>query len=306
MLKRIAAALIVLAVVGAGAFWLLTMPQRVDAAALPDASSGDAARGERVFWMAGCASCHSPSAAKGPDRLKLGGGDPIRTKFGTFYPPNISPDPKDGIGSWQFADFVNALQRGVSPDGRHYYPAFPYTSFARMKPQDVADLFAYLKTLPPVSGKAPTDAVSFPFNIRRGIGLWKRVFLHPDAPIVALSGDAGAVVKAGQYIVEGPGHCGECHTPRSLGGAGGLDHDSWLAGAPNPDGKGRIPNITPSKAGIGSWSATEISDYLQSGFTPDFDTVGGLMVEVQQNIARLPKADRDAIAAYLKAIPPRG
>ncbi|MBO0905065.1 cytochrome c [Jiella sonneratiae] len=306
MLRKILIGAIVLVVVAAGAAAYAARPDRLDPGRIAAEGSGDAARGERIFWAGGCVSCHASKKAKGDDRLKLGGGDPLVTKFGTFHAPNISPDPDDGIGSWSLADFANALQRGVDPEGNHLYPAFPYTSYVRMKKEDVADLFAFLKTLPPVKGKAPENELGFPFNIRPALGLWKLVFLGDGAPVIDLPGDASDAAHAGRYLVEGPGHCGECHTPRSFGGAGGLETDQWLAGAPAPEGKGSVPNITPSKAGIGSWSASDITYFLESGFTPDYDSVGGSMVEVQENIARLPASDREAIAAYLKAVPPQG
>ena len=302
-MRRAVVVLLAAVAIGAGLFWLLTMPQRLAAAQIAPAGSGDAVRGARIFAVGGCASCHAAAGAKGDDRLKLGGGAALETKFGIFHAPNISPDRAHGIGGWSLADFANAMQRGVDPGGRHLYPAFPYGSYQRMTPGDVADLFAYLKTLPPVARDAPANALAFPFNVRRGIGLWKRVAMGDAGPVVAMPGDATPAARAGQYLVEGPGHCGECHTPRGLGGAGGLDRARWLAGAPNPDGKGRIPNITPAKDGIGGWSAAEIAEYLQTGFTPDYDSVGGSMVEVQRNMAMLPPADRAAIAAYLKAVP---
>ncbi|MEF2073182.1 c-type cytochrome [Consotaella aegiceratis] len=304
MAKRLLLLILLLVIVGAVVFYVLTMPRRLDAAALPPEDAGDATRGERMFWLAGCESCHARPGAEGDAKFELAGGTALRTDFGTFYAPNISPDPQDGIGAWSLAEFANALQRGVAPDGQHLYPAFPYTSYARMAPEDVADLWAFMKTLPPVSGRAPGHELSFPFNIRRSLGLWKLLFLSADEPIVDLPADASDEARQGQYLVEGPGHCGECHTPRQLFGAGGLDHAHWLAGAPNPEGEGRVPNITPSDAGIGSWSASDIAYYLDSGFTPDFDTVGGAMVAVQANMAMLPEADRAAIAAYLKAVPP--
>jgi mono/diheme cytochrome c family protein len=170
-----------------------------------------------------------------------------------------------------------------------------------MKLGDIADLFAYLKTLPPVSGRAPPDRVSFPFSVRRGIGLWKMLYLS-DKPVISLTADASQEEKDGQYLVEGPGHCGECHTPRSF--LGGARDDLWLSGAAALEGKGHVPNITSGEGGIGDWSRKDIAYYLESGFTPDFDSVGGAMVDVQENIAHLPAADREAIAAYLKAVPP--
>ncbi|SJZ80749.1 c-type cytochrome [Consotaella salsifontis] len=302
MAKRLLLILIVLLALGAGLFFWLTEPTRMESAALAEQDSGDAKRGERVFWLAGCESCHARPDAKGEAQLELAGGLPLKTDFGTFYAPNISPDPDDGIGRWTFADFANALQRGVDPEGRHLYPAFPYTSYVRMKHEDVADLWAFMKTLPQVKGRAPDHELSFPFNIRRGIGLWKLAFLSSN-PVVTLPASASDAARAGQYLVEGPAHCGECHTPRRFAGAGGLDHARWLGGAPNPEGEGKVPNITPAADGLGSWSADEIAEYLATGFTPDFDTVGGAMVAVQENMAKLPDEDRQAIAAYLKAVP---
>lgn len=288
------AGLLGLALAGAATGWIVTAPQPLAETAQ---GPGDAARGARLFHAGGCASCHAAKGAKGADRLRLGGGAALVTAFGAFQPPNISPGP-DGIGGWTLAQFDNAMRRGISPDGRHYYPAFPYTSYARMRSADVADLFAYLKTLPAVAGKAPDSQVGFPFSIRRGIGLWKRIYLD-DAPVVSLPATASAEARAGQYLAEGPGHCGECHTPRDR--FGGLDRRRWLAGGPDAEGKGKVPGLTPATL---SWSAAEIADYLKTGFTPDYDSVGGAMVEVQANMAELPAADRAAIAAYLKAVPP--
>jgi mono/diheme cytochrome c family protein len=294
-MKRWLISLTGLAVLGAVAGWLITAPQPLAADEVASAP-GDAARGARLFHVGGCASCHAAKGAKGAARLALGGGAALVTPFGAFQPPNISPGP-DGIGGWSLADFDNAMRRGIAPDGRHYYPAFPYASYARMRAGDVADLFAYLKSLPAVSGAAPANQIGFPFNIRRGIGLWKRLYLDP-APVVALPANAPADVRAGQYLVEGPGHCGECHTPRDQ--FGGSDRARWLAGGPDAEGKGKVPGITPAAL---TWSAGEIADYLKTGFTPDYDSVGGSMVEVQANLAQLPDADRAAIAAYLKAMP---
>lgn len=284
--------------VGAAA-WLLTAPAPLDAAELAALPEGDAARGERIFWAAGCASCHARDGATGDDMLVLAGGLELETDFGTFVVPNISMHPRDGIGNWSTADFANAMLRGVSPEGKHYYPAFPYASYARMAFGDVTDLYAFMTTLPEVEGRAPDSDIGFPYNIRRGIGLWKALYLD-DGPAVVLS-DGDEEVRRGQYLVEGPGHCGECHTPRDF--MGGSDMSRWLAGAPAMEGTGRIPNITPSSDGIASWSEFEVAAYLESGFTPDFDSAGGRMAAVIRNLARLPEEDRQAIAAYLKAIP---
>jgi mono/diheme cytochrome c family protein len=284
------------------AYWV-TRPLALSGSDLPEYVP-DAVAGERMFWAGGCASCHASPVdgrrAKGDAKLLLGGGLELDTAFGVFRVPNISPHDEDGIGGWSMLHFVNAMQRGVSPDGRHYYPSFPYTSYVRMQTEDVMDLKAYLDTLPAVAGRVEDHALSFPYSVRRGIGLWKRLY-HDDEPLVDI--DAGdESLSLGRYLVEGPGHCGECHTPRNQ--MGGLIADQWLAGAPNPDGEGRVPNITPAGKEIGKWSARNIAYYLESGFTPDFDTVGGSMVAVQENLAMLTDADREAIATYLKALQP--
>jgi len=300
MIRRLAAAITGLAIVAAALFWLLTLPRPLAAAALAG-HTGDRVNGERMFWAGGCASCHAAPKAKGDDKLKLGGGLALDTPFGVFRVPNISPDPQTGIGGWSALDLVNAMQRGLAPDGRHYYPAFPYASYVRMEAADIVDLKAFLDTLPAVRNAVADHDLGFPFNVRRGLGLWKLVYLS-DAPVIAPAG-ADPLVERGRYLVEGPGHCGECHTLRDI--AGGIKPAAWLAGAPNPEGKGIIPNITPHGEGLDAWSVKDIAYYLESGFTPEFDSVGGSMVAVQENMARLPAGDRAAIAAYLKTVPAR-
>jgi mono/diheme cytochrome c family protein len=301
LIRKAAVAIVVLGGAGVAALWLLSAPTRLDAETIAALGKGDAAKGQRIFWAGGCTSCHGRPKSEGSARLELAGGVELKTPFGTFVTPNISSNARDGIGAWSVEEFANAMMRGVSPDGRHYYPAFPYPSYTRMKPADVADLFAFMKTLPAVEGKAPGHRLGFPFNIRRGIGLWKLLYLS-NKPVVALGNDVAENVKAGQYLVEGPGHCGECHTPRQF--TGGLKKDQWLAGAVAAEGKGVVPNVTPGEGGIGAWSQSDIQSFLETGFKPDFDTVGGAMVAVQRNLAQLTPADRAAIAAYLKAVPP--
>ncbi len=300
-MRTMIAGAVVLAALGAIGGWILSAPNRLAAEEIGDVTEGAAARGERVFWAGGCASCHAEARAEGDARLELAGGLELETPFGTFVAPNISSDETDGIGGWSLEDFANAMQRGVAPDGSHYYPAFPYSSYARMSADDVADLYAFMMTLPAIEGRAPDHQVGFPFSIRRGLGLWKLANMHAD-PVVTLPGDAPEAAVRGQYLVEGPGHCGECHTPRDA--IGGTDYGEWLAGAPAPTGEGFIPNITPGGE-VGGWSEIEIADYLESGFTPDFDSAGGEMASVVKNLANLPSEDREAIAAYLKAVPPR-
>ena len=195
----------------------------------------------------------------------------------------------------QWLDLANAMLRGVSPEGTHYYPVFPYPSYSRAALQDVVDLHAYLATLPADPAVSAPHEVAFPFSVRAGLGLWKALYLDPSWIV---DGQLTKEETAGRYLVEGLGHCGECHTPRDT--LGGLQRDRWLSGAPTPDGKGRVPNITPGKL---DWSEADIVEYLTSGFTPDFDSVGGHMALVIENTSGLPPENRAAIAAYLKKVP---
>ncbi|MEM5473573.1 cytochrome c [Hoeflea sp. AS60] len=302
-MKRLALGLGVAAIAGAGLAFVLTAPRPVAAERLEAiaATGGDAAAGETMFWAGGCASCHAAPGAEGDAKLVLSGGVKLKSDFGTFIAPNISPDPQAGIGEWSISDFANAMLAGVSPDGSHYYPAFPYGSYTRMTDGDIADLFAFMKTLPESKVASLPHEIGFPFNIRRSLGGWKLLFFT-DQPRVQLASD-DPQIKRGQYLVEGPGHCGECHTPRNP--IGGFVSNAWLSGAQNPEGEGVIPNLTPGGKSISSWSTSDIAYYLESGFTPDFDSVGGSMVDVQKNMAKLKSDDRDAIAAYLKALPER-
>lgn len=289
---------IVGAVIVAAVLWVLSAPGSLPQSAFAGLADPDLDHGEQMFWAGGCTSCHAAPRSKGDDKLVLSGGLSLKSDFGTFYAPNISPDPTAGIGGWTFEDFANSMKEGVDDKGRHLFPAFPYTSYTRMTMADLSDLWGFMQTLPASDNVAPDHELGFPFNIRRAVGLWKLLFLK-SGPVLEIAG-ADAQTQRGQYLVEGPGHCGECHTPRDM--IGGLKLDTWLSGAKNPDGEGNIPNITPAGS-LGSWSAGDIAYYLESGFTPEFDSVGGSMVAVQTNMAKLPAEDRQAIAAYLKAIP---
>ena len=300
-MRRLLLAIIVLAVIGAGAFWWITEPRpaypRDQSAALEE--GGDAERGRIVFDAGGCASCHTTPGQN--DRLKLGGGLQLKSPFGSFFVPNISPDANDGLGKWKVVDLANAMLSGVSPEGAHYYPAFPYTSFHRVKLDDVRDLMAFLRTLPPISGKARPHDLAFPFNIRRTLGVWKFLFFHRGdlAPDPSKSPEW----NRGRYLVEGLGHCAECHSPRNFMGA--IIESQRFAGGPDLEGKGNVPNITSGKGGIANWSKKDIVELLTTGLKPDFDTIGSTMGEVVKNTADLPQSDREAIAEYVKSLPPR-
>ena len=295
MSRPIFLAAIIVGAAAFGVFWWLTAAPTTLAVAEPF-HRPNLANGLTAFNAGGCSSCH---AAPGqPDRLRLGGGLAIPSPFGTFYAPNISPDPVDGIGRWTEAEFVDAVTKGVSPAGFHYFPAFPYPSYQHAKVEDVRDLFAYLKTLAPLSGKVRDHDVPFPFNIRRNIGIWKLLFMDgkPFVPDAARSSSW----NRGAYLVGSLGHCAECHSPRNF--LGGIIAAQRFAGGPNPEGEGWVPNIT--QKGLDEWSAKDIAYFLETGQTPDGDSAGGSMVRVIRNTSQLSPEDRAAIAEYLKSLPP--
>ena len=304
-MRRVFLLLFLLSGLAAGLFYILTMPSLLTAADLPN-HEPDLKNGGYIFHAGGCASCHAAPASgkcntlKIQDELKLVGGRCLKTDFGTFYVPNISPDKENGIGGWSALDFINAMARGVSPSGSHYYPAFPFTSYQRMKLEDLIDLKAYLDTLPPVKSDVPDHDLVLLFRMRRGLGLWKLLYL--DGELFVPNPSKSAEINRGAYLVRGPGHCGECHTPRNL--IGGFLADKAYSGAAAAEGEGFVPNITPHKDGLGSWSKADIVELLETGFLPDFDVIGGAMTEVQENMAKLTAEDREAIAGYLKSLKP--
>ena len=204
MIRKLILLAAIAAVLGLAGFWFLTVPATVPANALPP-HTPDLANGKEMFFAGGCASCHA--VPKQPDQSKLGGGLALTSPFGTFYVPNISSDSKDGIGAWTEAQFLSAMTKGTSPEGEHLYPAFPYTSYQHMTFDDLRDLFAFLKTLPPVPGEVRDHDLRFPFNIRRLLGLWKLLFL--DAKPLQPDPSRPAQWNRGAYLVNGPGHCAE-------------------------------------------------------------------------------------------------
>jgi mono/diheme cytochrome c family protein len=283
------------AVIGAAVFWVVTIPATVPASAL-GTHAPSAANGKEMFYAGGCAACHATPGQD--DKTRLGGGLGLKSPFGTFYVPNISPDPNDGIGKWSEADFVTAMLKGTSPDGRHYFPAFPYPSYQRMKVEDVRDLFAHIKTLPAVQGRVRDHDVPFPFNVRRTLGGWKFLFL--DGKPFQPDSSKSAQWNRGAYLVNGPGHCAECHSPRNP--LGGIVAKQRFAGGPNPEGEGWVPNIT--QQGLGDYSAEDIALLLETGRSPDGEALGGSMIPVIRNTSQLSSESRDAMAAYIKSLPP--
>lgn len=294
----IALLLCIAALAGALA-WVLSAPRpafaEADAAWLEQ--GGDPARGKVLFAAGDCASCHAMPGQD--DRLKLGGGLALASPFGTLRVPNISTDPDAGIGRWRTLDLANALLSGVSPDGTHYYPGFPYTSYAHMRPEDVRDLMSYLRTLPAVAAHPPPHELSFPFTIRRLVGFWKLMFF--DRGSIVDDPRWGAEWNRGRYLVEAVAHCAECHSSRNALGA--IREATRFAGGPDPEGLGFVPNITP--VGIGRWSDQQLMALLATGRMPDGRMVGSTMNDVVHNTAELPESDRRAMIVYLRSLPPR-
>ena len=291
-MARIFRFLIVMGLAGLAAFYVVTIPRGVDESRFVGLT-GDATRGATVFHASGCASCHTEPTAEFSTGPVLAGGQSFPSDFGTFLAPNISPSVEHGIGDWSLPEFANAVQRGVSPDGKHYFPVFPYTAYAKMTEQDIADLKAFMDTLPVSEVASQPHQVGFPFNIRRSLGGWKLLFANSGW--VLEDADTPELIR-GRYLVEAQAHCAECHTPRNA--LGGLDTAAWMAGAFLP-GEGEVPGITPEKL---DWAPEDVAYYLETGFTPDFDSAGGPMTHVVENMAQLTPEDRDAIAAYLQAL----
>jgi len=257
-------------------------------------------RGAYLVRAGGCVACHTDPKQKD---APFAGGRALKTPFGTFYTPNISSDPEHGIGAWSQVDLLRALRDGRSPDGRHYYPAFPYTSYRGLTETDVGDIRAYLLSLPAVPhGNRPHD-LSFPFSIRPLLALWKWLYFEPER--FRPDPQRSPEWNRGAYLVRHLCHCGECHSPRNALGA--ADQDKALSG--NLDGPGgrKVPNITSHKKdGIGRWSKLDITYFLKTGFLRDGDFVGGAMTEViSESTGHLTDSDRAAIAAYLLSLPPR-
>ncbi len=256
---------------------------------------GDPERGQYVARIGGCFSCHTDVKNEG---VPLAGGRVITTPFGNFLTPNITSDRETGIGAWSLANFTRAMIQGLRPDGSHYYPAFPYTSYNKMNNQDIADLKAYLDTVPPTHNKTPSNNLQFPFNIRRGLSVWKSLYFDPK-PWVN-NQEKSANWNRGAYIVNGPGHCIECHTPRTL--MGGLDTKQHLQGLAKGLTGGKVPDISADpKSGVGTWSEGDLIFLLKFGLTPDGDAVSGSMAEVvKDSTSHYSKKDLKAVITYLK------
>lgn len=303
-MKRILAAGIMAGGVAAIVGWVMAAPAPLPASALgPHTANID--NGKRLFTAAGCLSCHLPAKDdKQADVSLPSGGRALKTPAGVFYPPNITPDPGSGIGGWSDIQFVNAVKRGISPHDTHFLPAFPYTSYSKMTDGDVLDIKAYIDTLTPVQAqnRAPDLPLGLPVEtiMRRGLGIWK---IAANFDPVEFTRDASKddIWNRGAYLVQGPGHCGECHTPRNWAMA--LDTSRWLAGGPHPEGVGKVPSLRNLKSRGRFKDPKDLATALEFGETLGYDKMSsGGMAAVQTNMSKLPPEDRMAIATYLMSL----
>lgn len=267
------------------------------AAAADSSADAVAERGRLLFHAGLCAGCHTAK-----DGAPLAGGRPIESPYGTFYASNITPDPEHGIGGWSDQDFVRAMSKGVSPDGKHYYPAFPYTAFTKLTRADVLAIKAYLDSVEPVAQPNRTHDLVWYAGWRWPLGLWKALFFE-SGPFERTP-ERGDAWNRGAYLSEAAAHCAECHSPRNLFGA--IVGDARYAGADAGVEGGSTPNITPSREqGIGGWTKDMLAFYLEIGMDPDGDFAGGAMAHViDVGTGKLSAADRDAIAEYILSLPP--
>ena len=263
------------------------------------AEPADLERGAYLFAVGGCAGCHTDAAHGG---ALLAGGRELKTPFGTFYGPNITPDPEHGIGRWSDADFVRALREGVAPNGSNYYPVFPYAAFTRMSDADMLAIKAHIFSLPPVAQANRRHDVPFPLSWRFLLEFWKALNFTPGA--FQPNPGRSAEWSRGAYLSEAVAHCAECHTPRDW--FGGLERSRAYSGTRTGPEGAKVPNITPDReTGIGGWSRAQVVRVLKTGLLPDGDVIGSLMGEVvQRSTSRLSDADREAIAIYLESLPP--
>jgi mono/diheme cytochrome c family protein len=294
---RLVLAAAVLVAAAAVALWALSAPERISAAAIP-AHRPDLANGRRLYHAGSCGTCHAAADTAKTD-LPIGGA-PFPTPVGIFYPGNLTPDRETGIGAWTERDFVDAMAKGVSPDGRHYFPSFPYTSFRRMRVEDLLDLRGYLMSLP--STRSEPRAATLPLLpiARRGVGLWKRVAARvDDAPLE--DGARSAAWNRGAYLSNTIGHCGECHTPRDLLMV--PDPSRHFAGGAHPAGEGKVPSLRGLLARKRYEDAADLTAALQFGETYGYDKLSsGGMGKIQENLARLADEDVQAIAEYLVSL----
>jgi len=263
--------------------------------AAPASAQGDSKRGEYLAKAGGCLGCHTEDKK---EAAPFAGGRALKTPFGTFFGPNITPHPQAGLGQWTEADFVRAMRHGRRPDGANYFPAFPYPSFTKINDQDLRDLWAYLRTLAPSDRASQPHELGFPFGWRFLVTIWKWFFFTPG-PYQPAPGVADVITR-GAYLVQALGHCGECHTPRNF--LGGPKSSRFLAGGKSPEGKD-VPNLTPTR--LKNWRDVDFKDFLVTGVKSDGDVPAEAMGEVIRNTtSQLTPEDLAALIAYLRSLPP--
>jgi mono/diheme cytochrome c family protein len=262
-------------------------------------AQGNVQRGLYLSKAAGCVGCHTQQTKDPKEAVPYAGGRALKTPFGTFYGPNITPHPTAGIGKWSETDFVRAMREGRRPDGAHYFPAFPYPSFTGITDADLRDLWAYLRSLPPSARASQEHELGFFYRWRFLVGVWKWLYFKPGP--MTPDPKRTPALNRGDYLVNALGHCGECHTPRNF--MGGMKRDRHLAGTEQgPEGKS-VSNITPAR--LKKWGDAEIRDFLQTGMTSDGDVTSETMGEVVTNTtSQLVPADMAALIAYLRSVPP--
>jgi mono/diheme cytochrome c family protein len=259
------------------------------------------ARGAYLATAGNCTSCHTA-----PDGEFMAGGLAFETPFGTIYSTNITPEADTGIGAWSERDFLNSMRQGVRPDGEHLYPAFPYTAFTKISNEDLAALWAWLRTVPAVRRANDANALSFPFGMRSLMAFWNTLYLQPGA----LEADPGRseAWNRGAYLVEALGHCSACHSPRTLFGAedrasaygGGEYLDRVREGGHRP---WSAPNLTSTERGLGLWSEEDIAAYLGTARNDFLETFGPMNEVVMNSTRHLDAGDLDAMATYLAGLP---
>ncbi|PJJ86412.1 mono/diheme cytochrome c family protein [Brevirhabdus pacifica] len=259
----------------------------------PIPPEGNVERGAYLARASGCIACHTDFEKGG---APLAGGAPLKTDFGVFYPPNLTSDKVHGIGDWSREDFAKAIRQGVSPEGEPYYPTFTYPFYANFTDQDIADLYAAFTTVPPVAEETPEHEVSFPFDQRWGLKLWRASFL--ERPLTDPDPGRSELWNRGKELVNGAAHCGACHTGRNFAGA--RVSEARFEGSDSLPGGRKSPSIRARDLRERGWTVSNLAYALQTGLTPEGDAFGGSMAEVVQNgTSFLRQEDLTAMATYL-------
>lgn len=257
-------------------------------------------RGEYLAAAGNCMSCHTDG-----DNAPFAGGLEFETPYGKIYSTNITSDPATGIGQWSLEDFAHAMKHGEAPDGTNLYPVFPYTSFAKVSDEDIAAIYAYLKTIEPISYTPPENELGFPYSQRWAMGLWN-MMNHDDSSFEADSSQSSEWNR-GAYLVEGLGHCSMCHTPRGFLGA--TDTSLAMTGGTymtRVEGKlsaWSAPNLTSADSGLAIWTVDDVAEYLKLGVSHRAGVFGPMNEVVVNSTSHLSTEDVRAMAVYLKSLP---